>query len=101
MHHQSQKSWGVLVGILLHQKGYLIYVPITLKVFSSHDIVFDETFSSVLAYTSHPYLEALLRDQQSHTLHILYISISISIFNQPTCPPSVLIVNWWWSETGA
>ena len=38
---------------------YLVYVPITQKIVSSHDVVFDETFSSALEYTLGPYSEAL------------------------------------------
>ena len=34
MRHQSQKGFrGIFVGITKHQKGYLIYVPITQKKF--------------------------------------------------------------------
>ena len=50
---------GIFVGIPQHQKGYLIYVPSTQKIVSSHKVVFEETFSSALAYTSHPYSESL------------------------------------------
>ena len=46
-HHQEKKGfWGILVKIPQHQKGYLIYVPSTWKIFSSHDILFDESFYS-------------------------------------------------------
>ena len=56
MRHQSKKRfWGIFIGIPQHQKGYLIYVPIIRKIVSSHDVVFDETFSSVVAYTSYLY----------------------------------------------
>ena len=56
MHHQAQKGFhGIFVGIPEHQKGYLVYVPSTRKVISSYDVVFDEGFSSALAYTSRPY----------------------------------------------
>ena len=45
MRHQSQKGFrGIFVGILEHQKGYLVYVPSTRKVIPSYDIVFDESF---------------------------------------------------------
>ena len=50
---------AVFVGIPQHQKGYLIYVPCTQKILALHDIVFDETFSSELAYTSSPYSDSL------------------------------------------
>ena len=51
--------WGIFIGISQHQKGYPIYARITQKIVSSHDVVFDETFSSALAYTSNPYSEAI------------------------------------------
>ena len=36
-----------------------MYVPSTRKIISSYDVVFDESFSSALAYTSRPYSEAM------------------------------------------
>ena len=60
MRHQSQKGFrGIFVGIPQHQTLYFVYVPSTRKIVSSHDVVFDETFSSALSYTSRPYPEAL------------------------------------------
>ena len=60
MRHQAQKGFrGIFVGIPEHQKGYLVYVPSTRKVISSYDFVLDESFSSVFAYTSRPYSEAM------------------------------------------
>ena len=60
MRHQAQKWFcGIFVGIPQHQKGYLVYVPSTRKVISSYDVVFDESFSSALSYTSRPYAEAM------------------------------------------
>ena len=60
MCHQAQKSFfGIFVGIPQHQKGYLVYVPSTRKIISSYDPVFDEIFSSALAYMSQPYSEAM------------------------------------------
>ena len=60
MRHQAQKSFhSIFVGIPKHQKGYLMYVPSTRKIISSYDVVFDESFSSTLAYTSHTYAEAM------------------------------------------
>ena len=71
MRHQSQKSfWGIFVGIPKHQKGYLIYVPSTRKIFSSNGVIFDEIVSSALAYTSHMYSEELY--MQPNVLYILY-----------------------------
>ena len=60
MRHQAQKGFrGIFVGIPEHQKGYLVYVPSTSKIISSYNVVFDESFSSALAYTSQPYSEAM------------------------------------------
>ena len=60
MRHQAQKGFcGIFVGIPEHQKGYLVYAPSTRKVISSYDVVFDESFSSELSYTSRPYSEAM------------------------------------------
>ena len=43
MHHQPQKvSRDIFVGIPQNQKGYLVYVPSTQKIISSHDFVFDK-----------------------------------------------------------
>ena len=36
-----------------------MYVPSTRKVISSYDVVFDESFSSALSYTSRPYAEVM------------------------------------------
>ena len=64
MCHQAQKWFcGIFVGIPEHQKGYLVYVPITRKVISSYDVVFDEKNSSVLSYTLQPYSEATAMHQ--------------------------------------
>ena len=60
MRHQAQKGFsGIFFGIPEYKKGYLVYVPIARKIISSYDVVFDESFSSVLAYTSRPYSEAM------------------------------------------
>ena len=60
MRHQAQKGFsGIFVGITQHQKGYLVYLPSTSKIISSYDVVFDESFSSALAYTSQPFSEAI------------------------------------------
>ena len=43
MRHQAQKGFcGILVGITEHQKVYIVYVPITRKMISSYDVVFDK-----------------------------------------------------------
>ena len=61
MRHQAQKGFrGIFVDIPQHQKGYLVYVPSTRKTISSYDVVFDESFSSALAYMSQPYSEAMV-----------------------------------------
>ena len=69
MHHQAQKGFrGIFVGIPQHQKGYLVYVPSTRKVISSYNVVFDESFSSTLSYTSRPYSEAMaMRPEVTYT----------------------------------
>ena len=60
MRHQSQKGFrGIFVEIPQHQKGYLVYVPSTRKAILSYDVMFDESFSSALSYTSQPYAEAV------------------------------------------
>ena len=47
MRHQAQKGFcGIFVGIPEHQKGYLVYLPCSRKVISSHDVLFDKSFSS-------------------------------------------------------
>ena len=60
MRHQAQKGFrGIFIGIPEHQKRYLVYVPSTRKVILSYDVVFDESFSSALSYTSRPYSKAM------------------------------------------
>ena len=60
MRHQAQKGFCcIYVGIPQHQKIYLVYVPNKGKIISSYDVAFDESFSSVLAYRSRPYSEAM------------------------------------------
>ena len=61
MRHQARKGFrGILVGIPEHQKVYLVYVPSTRKMISSYDLIFDESFSSALAYMSRHYSEAMV-----------------------------------------
>ena len=58
MRHQAQMFFrSVFVEFPQHQKGYLVCVPITRNIISSYDVVFDESFSSTLAYKSQPYAE--------------------------------------------
>ena len=60
MRHQAQNGFrGFFVGIPQHRKGYLVYVPSASKIISSYDVVFYESFSSALAYTSQPYSESM------------------------------------------
>ena len=49
----------IFVGIPQHQKGYLVYVPGTMKIIYSYDVVFDDSFSSTVSYTSQPYHEVM------------------------------------------
>ena len=59
MCHKSLKGFIIIfVGIPQHQKGYLIYISSTRKTVSSNIVIFDKSFSNMLAYTSHTYLEA-------------------------------------------
>ena len=45
MRHQAQKGFcSILSGIPQHQKGYLVYVPITRNIISSYDIFFVKVF---------------------------------------------------------
>ena len=56
MRHQAQKRFrGIFVGIPENKKGYLVYVPSTRNIMSSYYVVFDELFSSALAYMSRLY----------------------------------------------
>ena len=42
MRHRAQKGFcSIFVGIPDHQKGYLVHVPSTRDIISSHDVVFD------------------------------------------------------------
>ena len=60
MHHQAKRGFrGIFAGISQHQKGYLVYIPSIRKIIYSYDVVFDESFSTALAYTSQPYSEAM------------------------------------------
>ena len=58
MCQQAQKGFcGILFGVPQHQKGYLFYVPKMRKIISSYNVIFDDIFSSVLAYASQTYEE--------------------------------------------
>ena len=60
MRHQAQKGFrGIFVGITQHKEGYFVYVLSTRNIISSYDVVFDESFSSALEYTSQPYSESM------------------------------------------
>ena len=71
MRHQAQKGFrGIFSSIPQHQKWYLVYVPSTRKVIFLYDVVFDESFSSALSYTSRPYSEAMvMRPAVTYTLY--------------------------------
>ena len=71
MRHQAQKGFhSIFVGIPEHQKQ-CGYVPSIRKIISSYNVVFDESFSSVLAYTSRPYSEAMvMRPAVTYTLYV-------------------------------
>ena len=50
-----------------------MYVPSINKIISSYDVVFDESVSSILAYTSQPYAEAMyMRLSMTYTLYDKY-----------------------------
>ena len=50
-----------------------MYVPNTRKVISSYDVVFEESFSSALSYTSRPYAEAMaIRPTVTYTPYTTY-----------------------------
>ena len=59
MRHQVKKSFrGIFVGTPQHQKIYLVHIPSTRKIIYSYDFIL-VIFSSALAYTSQPYVEAI------------------------------------------
>ena len=75
MCHQAQKGFcGIFVGIPEHKKGYLVYVPSTIKEISSYDVVFDKSVFSALSYTSRPYVEAMA--MHPAVTYILYATSS-------------------------
>ena len=75
MRHKEQKCFrGIFVGIIQHQKGYLVYTPSKRKIISSYDVLFDESFSSTLSYTSQPYKEAM--DMRPAVSYIPYATSS-------------------------
>ena len=60
MCHQAQKVFrGIFVEIPQHQKWYIFYVPRKRKIVSLYNVVFDESLSSALVYTSQLYVEAM------------------------------------------
>ena len=64
MRHEVQKVFlGIFVLIPEHQKGYRVYIPVTRKIISSYDVVFDKRFSSALANMSRPDSEAMAMRQ--------------------------------------
>ena len=73
MRHQSQKGFtGILVVIPQNQKGYIVYVQITRKIISPYGVIFDESFSSALVYTSKTYSEAMdMRPAVTYTPRVM------------------------------
>ena len=70
--YASQNS--IFVGIPQHQKGYLVYVPSTRKIIFSYDVVFYESFSSLLEYTSQHYSEVMdMRPAVTYTPYATYL----------------------------
>ena len=104
MRHQAQKGFrGIFVGIAQYQKGYLVYVPNTRKVIFSYDVVFDESFSSALSYTSRPYAEAM-STSSILVLPKIWSTCSVAIFtsdpnkftpdsNDPFCHLGLGLIN--------
>ena len=81
MRHQAKKGFHVIFeGIIQHQKGYLVYVPSKRKIISSHDVVFDESFSSSLAYASRLYSEVMdMRPSVTYTPCTKYLRDKLMI----------------------
>ena len=76
--HQAQKGFrSIFVVIPKHKKGYLVYVSSTRKIISSYAVVFHESFSSALAYTSQPYSEAV-----GISLSVTYTPCATSLGNK-------------------
>ena len=60
MHHQTKKGFrGIFIGITQHQKGNLVYVPHKQRILYLYYVVYDESFSSALAYMSQLYAEPM------------------------------------------
>ena len=60
-----------------HQKGYLVYVPSTRNIIFSYNVVFDESVSSALSYTSRPYSESMVM-----RLEVTYTPCATSLIEQ-------------------
>ena len=75
MRHQLQKGFrGIFIGFPDVQAGYEVYVPRTRSIVSSADVIFEESFSSAIAYRMKPYHEALsLRPGVMCTPHVTSI----------------------------
>ena len=60
MSHQEQKEFhGIFVGISQHQKWYIFYAPHKRNIVYLYNVVFGYIISSVVVYTSQPYIEAM------------------------------------------
>ena len=71
MRHQASKGFcGILVGIPQHQKGYVMYAPVTRKIISSYDVVCGNFF----LIRWQPYVEAM--DMRPAVLYTPYAKYS-------------------------
>ena len=50
--------------------------PSTMKIISSYNVVFDESFSSALSYTSRPFSEAMVMAMRSAVTYTPYVTSS-------------------------
>ena len=80
LRYQALKGFhSIFIGIKHHQKGYIVYVPISRKIIYSYNVVFDKSFSSALAYTSQPYSEAIVMRPD-----VTYTPCATSLRGKPT-----------------
>ena len=70
MRHRWQKVFrGIFVGIPQHQERYLFTYPTNARSYLRTMSFLNDIFSSALAYTSHPYSEAM---DMLPTVYVLY-----------------------------
>ena len=75
-----------------------MYVPSKIKVISSYDVVFDESFSSALSYKSQPYSEAMVMLDASPLLMnkvVTYILMHKKKFRQIQHRIKILTFLYW------